>query len=107
MWIFSATLAYLVDSNPGRASSAVAMNSLFRGIMAASASQAAGPAVSAMGTGWFYTGASDSFYTASQIAVTDRSLLRFCRSHYRRRDFAARDESQGQRMAKQLHAAYF
>ncbi|KAF8713191.1 MFS general substrate transporter, partial [Rhizoctonia solani] len=32
IWIYSSTLAYIVDSNPGRASSAIATNSSFRGI---------------------------------------------------------------------------
>ncbi|KAJ1303442.1 hypothetical protein OPQ81_011632 [Rhizoctonia solani] len=32
IWIYSSTLAYIVDANPGRASSAIAANSSFRGI---------------------------------------------------------------------------
>lgn len=31
-WIYSSTVAYIVDANPGRASSAIAANSSFRGI---------------------------------------------------------------------------
>ncbi|KAM0748205.1 MFS general substrate transporter [Meredithblackwellia eburnea MCA 4105] len=55
IWIYSSTLAYLVDANPGRASSAVACNSLFRGVLAAAASQAAEPITDRIGNGWYYT----------------------------------------------------
>jgi hypothetical protein len=41
--IYSSTLAYLVDANPGRSSSAVACNSFFRGLFAFIASQVALP----------------------------------------------------------------
>lgn len=54
----ASTLAYIVDANPGRSSSAVACNSLFRGGMAAAFSQAAGPIIDAIGNGWYYTGTS-------------------------------------------------
>ena len=33
-WSYSSTLAYLVDANNGRSSTAVALNSAFRGIFA-------------------------------------------------------------------------
>lgn len=33
-WMYSSTLAYLVDANPGRSSTAVATNSSFRGSLA-------------------------------------------------------------------------
>lgn len=56
IWIYSSTLAYIVDANPGRASSAVACNSLFRGVLAAIAAQIANPAIDALGNGWYYTG---------------------------------------------------
>lgn len=42
-WIYSSTLAYIVDSNAGRSSSAVATNSLFRGIFAFVAAEVAVP----------------------------------------------------------------
>ena len=42
-WIYSSTLAYIVDSNAGRSSSAVATNSLFRGLFAFAAAEVAVP----------------------------------------------------------------
>jgi hypothetical protein len=33
-WIYSSTVAYIVDANPGRSSAAVATNSCFRGVAA-------------------------------------------------------------------------
>ena len=33
-WSYSSTLAYLVDANNGRSSTAVALNSVFRGVFA-------------------------------------------------------------------------
>ena len=56
IWIYSGTLSYVVDANPGMASMAVAGNSLLRGIFAATASQAADPLIKLVGTGFFYTG---------------------------------------------------
>ena len=41
LWVYSATLAYIVDSNVGRATSAVAVNSLARGLFAFVASESA------------------------------------------------------------------
>ncbi len=49
-WAYSAVLSYLVDSNPGRTSAAVSMNSLFRGAVACVASQIAGPLQHSMAT---------------------------------------------------------
>ena len=51
--IYSSILAYTVDSNAGRSMSAVACNSLIRGISAAVASQVAEPVIDAIGNGWF------------------------------------------------------
>lgn len=57
MVIYSSTLAFIVDANPGRSSSAVACNSLFRGVLACAASQAAEPILDKVGgNGAFYTG---------------------------------------------------
>ncbi|KAK0445989.1 vacuolar DHA amino acid exporter [Desarmillaria tabescens] len=53
--IFSSELAYLVDANVGRSSSAVAFNSLFRGIAAFIAVEVAVPIQDALGDGWMYT----------------------------------------------------
>lgn len=43
LWVYSSTLAYIVDSNPGRASSAIAMNSCFRGIAGFVVAEVSGP----------------------------------------------------------------
>ncbi|KAI5478610.1 hypothetical protein MNV49_004752 [Pseudohyphozyma bogoriensis] len=56
IWVYSSTLAFIVDANPGRASSAIACNSLLRGVIACIASQASGPIIDGIGNGWFYTG---------------------------------------------------
>ncbi|KAK0204093.1 vacuolar DHA amino acid exporter [Desarmillaria ectypa] len=53
--IFSSELAYLVDANVGRSSSAVALNSLCRGIAAFIAVEIAVPVQDALGDGWMYT----------------------------------------------------
>lgn len=53
--MYSSTLAFIVDANPGRSSSAVACNSLFRGVLAAIAAQVATPAINGIGNGWYYT----------------------------------------------------
>ncbi|WRT66560.1 uncharacterized protein IL334_003519 [Kwoniella shivajii] len=55
LWIYSSTLAYLVDANPGISSSAVSLNSLFRGVMACVMSQIAVPIRNAIGDGGLYT----------------------------------------------------
>ncbi|SGZ23856.1 BQ5605_C023g09647 [Microbotryum silenes-dioicae] len=56
MVLYSSLLSYIVDANPGRSSSAVACNSLFRGVLACIASQVAEPIIGHIGNGWFYTG---------------------------------------------------
>ncbi|BGP42932.1 hypothetical protein JCM10449v2_006947 [Rhodotorula kratochvilovae] len=56
MVIYASTLAYIVDANPGRSTSAVACNSLFRGVLACAASQAAEPILDKIGNGCFYSG---------------------------------------------------
>ncbi|KAI6166681.1 vacuolar DHA amino acid exporter [Pisolithus thermaeus] len=55
VWIYSSTLAYIVDSNPGRSSSAVAMNSLVRGVSGFVAAEIAIPLQDAIGDGGLYT----------------------------------------------------
>ncbi|TNY23883.1 vacuolar DHA amino acid exporter [Rhodotorula diobovata] len=56
MVIYASTLAYIVDANPGRSTSAVACNSLFRGVLACAASQAAEPILDKIQNGAFYSG---------------------------------------------------
>ncbi|KAI9451117.1 MFS general substrate transporter [Lactarius psammicola] len=55
IWIYSSTLAYIVDANPGRSSAAVATNSCFRGVAAFAFTEAAVPLQNAMGDGGLYT----------------------------------------------------
>lgn len=55
IWIYSTTLAYIVDSNTGHSSAAVATNSLFRGFAAFVFTEAAVPLQDSMGDGWMYT----------------------------------------------------
>ncbi|KAI0629848.1 vacuolar DHA amino acid exporter [Trametes polyzona] len=53
--IYSSTLAYIVDANTGRSSSAVATNSAFRGFSAFVASEIAVPLQDAIGDGGLYS----------------------------------------------------
>ncbi|GMK55495.1 hypothetical protein CspeluHIS016_0205510 [Cutaneotrichosporon spelunceum] len=55
LFVYSSTLAYLVDSNPGRPASAVACNSFMRGAVACVMSQVAIPIQNAIGDGGLYT----------------------------------------------------
>ncbi|KAH9028700.1 major facilitator superfamily domain-containing protein [Lactarius pseudohatsudake] len=55
VWIYSSTLAYIVDANPGRSSAAVATNSWFRGAAAFVFTEAAVPLQDSMGDGGLYT----------------------------------------------------
>ncbi|WVQ73955.1 hypothetical protein IAR50_003536 [Cryptococcus sp. DSM 104548] len=55
LWIYSSSLAYLVDSNPGISSSAVSCNSMLRGICGCIMSQIAAPIRNAIGDGGLYT----------------------------------------------------
>jgi Na+/melibiose symporter-like transporter len=54
-WIYSSTLAYIVDANPGRSSAAVATNSCFRGVTAFAFTLAAVPLQDSIGDGGLYT----------------------------------------------------
>ncbi|KIK98548.1 hypothetical protein PAXRUDRAFT_823776 [Paxillus rubicundulus Ve08.2h10] len=55
IWIYASTLAYVVDANTGRSSSAVAANGSFRGTAAFIAAEIAVPLQDAMGDGGLYT----------------------------------------------------
>ncbi|KAH9165515.1 MFS general substrate transporter [Lactarius sanguifluus] len=55
VWIYSSTLAYIIDANPGRSSAAVATNSWFRGVAAFIFTEAAVPLQDSMGDGGLYT----------------------------------------------------
>lgn len=54
-FVYSSTLAYLVDSNPGRSAPAVACNSFMRGVLACIMSQVAMPIQNAIGEGGLYS----------------------------------------------------
>ncbi|KAF9230561.1 MFS general substrate transporter [Melanogaster broomeanus] len=55
IWIYTSTLAYIVDANTGRSSSAVATNSSFRGASGFVAAEIAVPLQDALGDGGLYT----------------------------------------------------
>jgi len=55
IWIYSSTLAYIVDANAGRSSTAVATNGFLRGLSGFIASEAAVPLQKAIGDGGLYT----------------------------------------------------
>ncbi|KAF8817171.1 MFS general substrate transporter [Phlegmacium glaucopus] len=54
-WSYSSTLAYLVDANNGRSSTAVATNSAVRGVSAFVAIEMVVPLQDGVGDGWLYT----------------------------------------------------
>ncbi|KAF5315382.1 hypothetical protein D9619_007469 [Psilocybe cf. subviscida] len=55
IWIYSSSLAYVVDANNGRASTASACNSAFRGLFAFISTEIAVPLQDGLGDGWMYT----------------------------------------------------
>ncbi|TFK69525.1 vacuolar DHA amino acid exporter, partial [Pluteus cervinus] len=55
IWQYTSTLAYIVDANVGRSSSAVSINSTFRGIAAFIGTELAVPMQDGLGDGWTYT----------------------------------------------------
>ncbi|KIJ69623.1 hypothetical protein HYDPIDRAFT_106262 [Hydnomerulius pinastri MD-312] len=55
IWMYTSTLAYIVDANMGRSSSAVATNSAYRGTLAFIAAEIAIPLQDAIGDGGLYT----------------------------------------------------
>ncbi|KAF7326635.1 Vacuolar DHA amino acid exporter [Mycena venus] len=55
VWVYTSTLAYIVDANNGRSVTAVAANSAFRGIAAFVATEVAVPLQDSVGDGWHYT----------------------------------------------------
>ncbi|KAF9062176.1 vacuolar DHA amino acid exporter [Rhodocollybia butyracea] len=55
IFVYTSTLAYIVDSNVGRSSTAVALNSFFRGTLAFIFEEIAVPMQDGLGDGWMYT----------------------------------------------------
>jgi len=55
IWTYSSTLAYIVDANNGRSSTAVACNSAFRGAFAFASIEIVVPMQDGLGDGWMYT----------------------------------------------------
>ncbi|KAJ8597215.1 vacuolar DHA amino acid exporter [Rhizopogon salebrosus TDB-379] len=69
IWIYTSTLAYIVDANVGRSSTAVATNSSFRGLFAFVAAEVAVPLQDSIGDGGLYT------LWAGVIVVTECLIL--------------------------------
>jgi hypothetical protein len=67
--IYASTLAYLVDSNPGRSAGAVSCNSFVRGSLGCILSQVAIPIQSAIGDGGLYS------IVAGLLAISTTCLL--------------------------------
>ncbi|THH05496.1 hypothetical protein EW145_g4755 [Phellinidium pouzarii] len=55
IWIYSSTLAYIVDANTGLSATAVACNSCFRGVLGFAAAELAVPLQTSIGDGGLYT----------------------------------------------------
>ncbi|KAG2101533.1 vacuolar DHA amino acid exporter [Suillus cothurnatus] len=69
IWIYTSTLAYIVDANTGRSSTAVATNSSFRGLSAFVAAEIAVPLQDSIGDGGLYT------LWAALMVITDCLIL--------------------------------
>ncbi|KAI9639325.1 major facilitator superfamily domain-containing protein [Dioszegia hungarica] len=69
MMIYASTLAYLVDSNPGRSAGAVSCNSFVRGSLGCILSQVAIPIQNAIGDGGLYS------IVAGLLAISTACLL--------------------------------
>lgn len=67
--IYASTLAYLVDSNPGRSAGAVSCNSFVRGSLGCILSQVAIPIQNAIGDGGLYS------IVAGLLAISTACLL--------------------------------
>lgn len=70
LWAYSSALTYIVDSNPGRASSAIAMNSCFRGGTGFIVAEVSGPIQDAIGDGGLY-----SIWTGILVGVAVLMML--------------------------------
>lgn len=67
-WIYASTLAYIVDANQGRSSTAAATNSAFRGVFAFIAIEIAVPMQDGLGDGTHST----SFHGNSKLTLNLR-----------------------------------
>ncbi|PPR07470.1 hypothetical protein CVT26_013440 [Gymnopilus dilepis] len=54
-WFFSIMMAYIIDANPGRSSSAAVLASVFRGLLAFTAAETAVPIQDHLKNGWLFT----------------------------------------------------
>ncbi|KAF8884888.1 major facilitator superfamily domain-containing protein [Gymnopilus junonius] len=54
-WLFSIIMAYIIDANPGRSSTAAVAASAFRGVLAFTAAETAVPLQDNLGNGWLFT----------------------------------------------------
>lgn len=90
LFVYSNTLAYLVDANPGKSSSAVGNNSMVRGICACVMSQIALPILHAIGDGGLYT-LFAGLLTCSSLGLV---LVSFKGAKWREKHLAKRGESQ-------------
>lgn len=91
LFVYSNTLAYLVDANPGKSSSAVGNNSMVRGVCACVMSQIALPILHAIGDGGLYT----LFAGLLTLSCCGLVLVSFKGAGWRERHLAKREgESQ-------------
>lgn len=97
-WIYSTTLAYIVDANVGRSGTAVATNSAFRGLSAFVAAEVAVPIQDAIGDGGLY-----SIWTGLMVFAELLILLVIWKGKYWREKAIAREERTAE--AKQKETA--
>ncbi|KAG1776354.1 major facilitator superfamily domain-containing protein [Suillus placidus] len=81
IWMYTGTLAYLVDANPGCSCTAVAANSSFRGSLAFVSIMIAVPLQDALGDGWLY-----SVWAGVLVATELLVLLVLCKGESWRRE---------------------
>ncbi|SCV03399.1 LAMI_0H07844g1_1 [Lachancea mirantina] len=79
MMTIGATVAYLVDSLPGKGATGVALNNLIRQIFAATAVFTTEPMLEGMGTGWAFTMLAFIVIAASSVLV----VLKWRGDHWR------------------------
>ncbi|KAF8887456.1 major facilitator superfamily domain-containing protein [Gymnopilus junonius] len=97
IWMYAITLAYIVDSNTGRSSTAVATNSAFRGSFACIATEIVVPIQDNLGDGWLYT------IVAAVLALTSAGMILLARRGAQWREAAELREKRKEVKSTSLH----
>ncbi|KAG8888344.1 hypothetical protein FRB98_007918 [Tulasnella sp. 332] len=95
MWTYSSTLTYIVDSNPGRASTGIAMNSCFRGMAGFIVAEISVPIRDAIGDGGLY-----SIWTSILLGVAGLMI------YTARKGASWREEEESRKLKRALERAH-